>query len=411
MLLTQEQHRRGFVRWVGATQSTVVIRTPDGSMKSTPMVESTGSVPDFVPPGNGEIEVIPTDASVVEPPFRIVWDRLERDEIEARGVDTEFGEFHLIGMTGPEQLERLVVAVPYLHWDECWVVRVGDIAVRFVNRLPLERPGDESLVHEQDSSVFTVTVGTRVVEGWLIDIIAPKEIGDHVEIAYSVLALLALVVGDAAIGTVIQRDEMAPVSGLALHEVQVLQYPIPSAPNQSLRMPIRIAEGQLREFDWLLTRLISDEALRADTLLALRWLERAWRKSDDIDRFTAAVTGLESLVTRRSDRHGFEVPFADILRDPRVAEFLAPLRAEYPDHFVKRLLERLLDKRPSAQDRFAGVAEVLRLGPEASTDFREANKQRGPLVHGSVGTVKPGLADKTTKLLAATILSVLHGRD
>jgi hypothetical protein len=204
---------------------------------------------------------------------------------------------------------------------------------------------------------------------------------------------------------------MAPVSGLALHEVQVLQYPIPSAPNQSLRMPIRIAEGQLREFDWLLTRLISDEALRADTLLALRWLERAWRKSDDIDRFTAAVTGLESLVTRRSDRHGFEVPFADILRDPRVAEFLAPLRAEYPDHFVKRLLERLLDKRPSAQDRFAGVAEVLRLGPEASTDFREANKQRGPLVHGSVGTVKPGLADKTTKLLAATILSVLHGRD
>ena len=30
---------------------------------------------------------------------------------------------------------------------------------------------------------LTVTVGTRLVQGWLIDIIAPKGIGDHVEIA------------------------------------------------------------------------------------------------------------------------------------------------------------------------------------------------------------------------------------
>jgi hypothetical protein len=119
---------------------------------------------------------------------------------------------------------------------------------------------------------------------------------------------------------------------------------------------------------------------------------------------------LDSLVTRRSERHGFEVPFAEILRDPRVAELLAPLRSEYPDEFVKRLLERLLNKQPSAQDRFTAVAELLRLGPEASADFREANKQRGPLVHGSTGKVKPGLAGTTTKLLEKTLLSVLRGR-
>ena len=149
-------------------------------------------------------------------------------------------------------------------------------------------------------------------------------------------------------------------SGIIL---QVLLHPIPSAPNQTLRMPIPITEDQLREFDRLLTRLVSDEALRNDTLLALRWLERAWRKSDEIDRFTAAVTGLDSLVTLRSERHSFEVPFAEILSDPRVAELLAPLRSEYPDEFVKRLLERLLNKQPSAQDRFTAVAELLRLGP------------------------------------------------
>lgn len=422
MLLTQDQHRRGFVRWVGETQVTVVIGVPDGSVKSTPMVDSTGSVPDFVPPGDGEIEVLPTDTRVVDPPFRIVWDRLVADEIEATGFDTDSGAFHLNGMTGPERLERLVVAVPYLRWDERWVVRSGAIAVRFINRLPLERPGEESLVHEEGSSVFTVTVGTRLVEGWLIDIIAPKESGNHVEIAYSVLALLALVVGDAAIGTVIQRDEMTPVFGtvvqrdetgpvfgLASHEIQVLLHPIPSAPNQTLRMPISITEDQLREFDRLLTRLMSDEALRDDMLLALRWLERAWRKSDEIDRFTAAVTGLDSLVTRRSERRGFEVPFAEILRDPRVAELLAPLRSEYPDEFVERLLQRLLNKQPSAQDRFAAVAELLQLGPEASVGFREANKHRGPVVHGSAGKVSVGLAQRTTKLLAATLLAVLRG--
>jgi hypothetical protein len=76
MLLTQEQHRRGFVRWVGGTEVSVVIGTPDGSVKSTPMVDSTGSVPDFVPPRDGEFEVIPTNADVVDSPFRIVWDHL-----------------------------------------------------------------------------------------------------------------------------------------------------------------------------------------------------------------------------------------------------------------------------------------------------------------------------------------------
>jgi hypothetical protein len=423
MLLTQEQHRRGFVGWVGGTEVSVVIGTPDGSVKSTPMVDSTGSVPDFVPPRDGEFEVIPTNADVVDSPFRIVWDHLIGDEIEARGFDSESGAFHLLGMTGPERLERLVIAVPYLRWDECWTARAGNIALRLINRLPLERPGDEDFVHEEEHSTITVTVGTRLVQGWLIDIIAPKGIGDHVEIAYSVLALLGLAVGDAAIGTVIQRDEMAPVFGtvdqrdevgpmfgLAGHEIQVLLHPIPSAPNQTLRMPIPITEDQLREFDRLLTRLVSDEALRNDTLLALRWLERAWRKSDEIDRFTAAVTGLDSLVTLRSERHSFEVPFAEILSDPRVAELLAPLRSEYPDEFVKRLLERLLNKQPSAQDRFTAVAELLRLGPEASADFREANKQRGPLVHGSTGKVKPGLAGTTTKLLEKTLLSVLRGR-
>jgi hypothetical protein len=210
MLLTQEQHRRGFVRWVGGTEVSVVIGTPDGSVKSTPMVDSTGSVPDFVPPRDGEFEVIPTNADVVDSPFRIVWDHLIGDEIEARGFDSESGAFHLLGMTGPERLERLVIAVPYLRWDECWTARAGNIALRLINRLPLERPGDEDFVHEEEHSTLTVTVGTRLVQGWLIDIIAPKGIGDHVEIAYSVLALLGLAVGDAAIGTVIQRDEMAP---------------------------------------------------------------------------------------------------------------------------------------------------------------------------------------------------------
>src|SRR5262245_17927953 len=157
MLLTPEQHRRGFVRWRGETEVTVTIASIDGAARSTPMDDKRGSVPDFVPVGDGEIKVLPTSGTVVGPPFGIVWDRLVGDDIEARGFDTDSGAFHLVGMTGPGRLERLVVEVPYLRWDTPWTVRVGDIAVRFVNRLLLERPSDESFIHEGDVATFTTT--------------------------------------------------------------------------------------------------------------------------------------------------------------------------------------------------------------------------------------------------------------
>ena len=190
--------------------------------------------------------------------------------------------------------------------------------------------------------------------------------------------------------------------GLAGHEIQVLLHPIPSAPNQTLRMPIPITEDQLREFDRLLTRLVRDEALRNDTLLALRWVERAWRKSDEIDRFTAAVTGRDSLVALRSERHSFEVPFAEISAATlRVADLLAPLRSEYPDEFVKRLLERLLKQATfRARTDLRSVAELLRLGPASigrSPRGEQAARSTGPRLYRQ-GQARPRRNDHEVAL-------------
>jgi hypothetical protein len=408
VLLTAEQYRRGVVRWDGETEVVVTISSADGSQQSGVMNDKRGSIPDYVPETDGEVKVLPNRQDVVTPPFRFVWDREIQGDIEARVFDTELGVGHLRGMTGPEDSERIVLSVPYLRWNEPWVIRVGDVAIRFLDEMPIDMTTQEGWVSEENHAAFSQRFGPHLVQGPLIDIVAPRTIGKAHEITYAILALIALVVGDAAIGEVIHVDAMTMAHGLAGHEAQLLFRPITSAPNQTLRLPITVDEVWLQEINARVTRLMGRPELQEDTLIALRWLERALRKTDDVDRYTAAVSGLESLIARRAKRHGVEVEFARILRDPRVAEYLAPLRKEYPDDHVDRLLERLLNTMPSAQDRFKSVAEQLRLEQDATTEFREVNRQRGPVVHGSEGRVDHELMDKAVRLLTAMLFSVLR---
>ena len=123
MLLLSDQYRRGLVKyrrglvkWWGDSESTVVVTSRDGLIKSTPLTVQTGSVPDVLVEGGGHLEVIPLTSDVIIPPFRVVSDCLVDDEIEAQGFDTEPGRMHLIGMILPGSFNRLVVSVPYLTY-------------------------------------------------------------------------------------------------------------------------------------------------------------------------------------------------------------------------------------------------------------------------------------------------------
>jgi hypothetical protein len=259
---------------------------------------------------------------------------------------------------------------------------------------------------------YTTTLSTHLLEGRFLDIIAPQSFGEDREIAYSILGLLALVVSDAAVGDVVQMDRLAsePLDDLMVTgcETQLLQHTIPSTPNRTLRMPRPVREVDLQEVDQLLIRVIEDPVLREDALLPLWWYERALRATSEMDQYMAAVVGIDSLVTRRSKRLGFVSSIADLLVDQRVADLLAPLRDDYPDDHVNRLISRLVDKNPSMKDRFAGVAERLGLDDETRGSFRQAIDERGPVLHGSTGTVEEGSANKAVKLLGALLHAQLQ---
>jgi hypothetical protein len=412
MLLSSDQYRRGLVKWWGDSEATIVVASRDGSVKSEPMSDPTGSVPEIFIEGGGHLEVVPMSSDVIIPPFRVIEDRLVGDQVEAQGFDTELGKLHLIGMIAPGSFDRLVVSVPYLRWEDACVVRVDDVMVRLTNRMLLERTSDTEFVHAENESTYTTTLSTHLLEGWFLDIIAPDAVGEDREIAYSILGLLALIVSDAAVGTIVQMDRLdsRPLGDLivSLIETQLLQHTISSAANRTLRMPRPVREVDLQEFDRLLTRVIEDPVLREDGLLPLRWYERALRATSEMDRYMAAVIGIDSLVTRRSKRLGFVSPIADLLADQRVTELLAPLRDDYPDDHVNRLISRLLDKNPSMKDRFAGVAEKLGLDEEARANFRKAIDDRGSVLHGSTGIIEEELAKKAVELLAALLRAQLQ---
>jgi hypothetical protein len=380
------------------------------------MTNPAGNVPDtFLPPGGAvETELLP--AAQPELPEIVSWDRVVNEVVECRGCDFSAGIFQLTDMVAPIPSDRLVVSVPYLRWTDGAVIRVADVLVRFTHRMVLDRGGAIEAVHGSDHhSTFTQMFATHQLDGHFIDIIAPTSVGEHAEITYSVLGVLALALGDAAIGDVAHIDHIYPqmVDGqiLGMHETNVMQRPVPSAISGTLRMPIPLRGEELRECDRLLTLLLENEVIREDTMLALRWFERALRAGSEVDRYMAAVIGIESIVTNRSKRLGFVSPIADLLGDARVAELLAPLRDDYPDDHVNRLLSRLRDKNPSFKDRFGNVVEGYGLDEQTRATFRAAAEARGPILHGSVGTLGGGLADGSRKLLRELLLAEFRGVD
>lgn len=408
MLLSPEEYRRGLVKWQGGSPLQVTLKATDETVKSSAMTDPTGNVPDLMlPPGSSiEAELLPSEELV--PPETVSWDRVVDDEVEARGWQLETGVFQLLGMIAPAPSDRIVVATPYLRWEDGAVVRVGDVVVRFTRRMVLEMGGSIEASHERDDkSVFIQTFGTHQLDGSFIDIIAPAGIGEHSDIAYSILGLLALVMGSSAVGDIAFVDHTYPHRMgdqlFAMHGPNLLQQVIPSSVTGTLRIPRPLRLDDLQEFDRLLAILLEDKAIQEDVMLALRWYERAVRAGSDIDRYMAAVVGIESLVTHRSKRLGFVSPIAELLSDKRVVELLAPLREDYPEDQVDRILGRLLDKNPSLKDRFSGVANTLGLEEEVRLDFKKTVDARGPVVHGSTGVVTEGLPRKAIELLEALL--------
>ena len=264
-------------------------------------------------------------------------------------------------------------------------MRVGDVVVRFTNAVQFEGFQTESVDHRGDESTFIQEFSTRRREGSFIEVIAPEAMVDRPEIAFSIVGLLALVFGDAAIGDLVHRDALVSSPAGTEYAVKTAEYASPSAPNLTLRMPIEPPREWLEDFDRLLSRFVGNEDTLTDIALPLRWYERAVRTGSEVDKFLAAFVGLEALIGALGRRlPATELPIADLLQDARVPALLEPLRAAYPDDYVDRLINRLQDRNRSLRDRFDVVAASLTLCKRLA-GFRRTNTARHPLVHGRSG--------------------------
>jgi hypothetical protein len=320
MLLTANEYRRGVVKWAADTDATLAVVTFDGGRRitSSRMTEPAGSVPDIEPGDIVQMNMLANDPDTPLDYYRLSWDRCLRDEIVTILNGGPAGEAMLTGIPALGRFERLMLAVPYLQWDDGWVVRVGDVAVRFTNVLQFEGFSTDSVEHRGRESTVIQTFSTRQIEGSFIEIVAPETMSDRHEIAFAIVGLLALVFGEIAIGDNVHRDVLISTPAGTEYAVTTPLHSIPSAPNLALRMPIQPPIEWMQDFDRLLTRFVDVTDVRTDTALALRWYERAARTGGNVDKFLAAFVGLESLIGALGRRVGVESPIADLLRDPRV---------------------------------------------------------------------------------------------
>jgi hypothetical protein len=409
MLLSSDEYARGLVKWSinGGATVTVVSGHDEDAVSSSLLTDAAGSIPDIVAGEDVSISTVANSSSALGAPIWVSWDRLFRDQISTHYIGSEIGELALIGIPGPGQFERLIVSVPYLQWGDGWVVRVGDVIVRLCNSIAVERHERIEEQYADRRTTFVLDFRSHRLDGSFVEIVAPGSIGEQHEIAYAILGIAALVFGDAAIGDLVQLDVLTSTPMGTQFAVRYSHGSDTSAPNRTLRMPIRPNREMLEHFDRLLTQFLEQEGIRADCSLPLRWFERAVRTGNGVDGFLAAFVGLESLIGAQARRIGVESPIADLLRDPEVPELLAPLRARYPHDQIDRLVSRLQNRTPSLRDGFEAVAANLGLSEEDQQAFKSASDARHPLVHGGRGTIDDGVAERSVKLLETMLKAVV----
>ncbi|MDP9359166.1 MAG: hypothetical protein M3Q71_06080 [Chloroflexota bacterium] len=334
------------------------------------------------------------------------------DDIDALVIDPANGIAQsVIGIPDIGRFRRIAVSVPYLDWSEDAVFRVGGVVVRLVKQGRLLHP-TRSSVDSPKTAMAWRNDGQQ--EPWMdrfVEIVAPEGAADEDDLAFAILGLLALVVGDAVVGDLVMSDtrEFVPHLGSTEYSVSFMGQGswLPSSVSLTLRLPVLITEEQLDAFDRSLAVLTAKGPLPDKIALALRWYERELRSFSPIDRLLASFVGIEATITVISEVNRFQSPIADLLDDDRIPALLQPLVDKHGEHKVDRLRKRLVDKRPSMLDRFDFAAGKLGLSSEASARFRSTKNLRDAVMHGSNRPIGHDAATAASGLLAEVIRSTI----
>lgn len=380
MRLAPEEYRRGILFWSISAKATFKTSTAPAPAQppewSVPLTDSNGSKVQSPPQRYIRLACDLDDPSATERPFLVRWEREFNGAILTALWDGSLVHpgAKLMHIPNYGKFHRLVLATPYLGWAEDAVIRVADVAIRLIQgRVKGEKvePLDEVEVGEGQVSITGRATGLAEAEGRFVEIVAPGESAETAEqLAYSIVGLLALCMGDHVVGEVVFSESYdASQSG----QLGSLRIPV------TARIPRQTETVELDTVDLILPFLLGDDRSARARTLALRWYEQAIRATSPLDELLSYFIGIETVVNAYAADHG---PVAEAIdRRTRFDALLQRLSEEFDDETVGLVTQRLV--QPTLMERFK--LYVLRHGWEQFLveHFRRLAGIRNDAFHGN----------------------------
>lgn len=389
MKLSRDEYARGLLRWdVGrpeaervsvrtASSDTPIDANESGFTWSEWYTDPDGSKVSSQPRRYVKIEARSTEPVTRSTLERVVW---EREQVTSIWPIPASGEVRKLSFVPDEGFfHRLVISVPSLEWPQDAVIRVDKALVRFVRG---SVDGEHITPMEQVSSTETGNlqiggggVEPKTAEGRFIEIVAPGEAHeDATERAFGIWGLVAIAMGDQAVGDVVFSEAYEVNSTEQLGRLEI---PVTAV------LPLKAKESDIDTIDFILPMIMGTEPSRNSRMLALRWYQKGLSSSEPIERFFSFFIGIEAIVNSFARTEG-PVPVVEERRaiyKPVLAAFDESI--DIGDRAL--LLQRLTEA--TFMERFRFYVERNALDSDLVDKFRDLNDARRGAFHGSLGNI------------------------
>lgn len=405
MLLSQDQYRRGLLKWEIDSPAVVLTSTtslPDARSRTwaAPASKPEGSLVSSPSRQFGRIRIQAQDASSLRRPWEVRWEKIFQGRI-VTWVWTHlspdlpmlleqvpnFGSFH-----------RLVVETPFLEVGEETTFRLGDLVVRFiVGEVVGEKVDKSQTVRYEPERIVLESgwIGTERKQGRFIEIVAPGKTADEAEEhTFCILGALAAYLSDQVVGPVLFSERHHNPRGVG----GTLAF------GGAGRNPWRAADEALSQIHSALDYFAGDtkrSSLAASVALACRWYEHGVRAETNVDRLLSFFVGIEAIINGFAAEHG-PLPIAQQRRRrfrARRRDLLAALDGD--ERIFNRVFNYLIDATKA--ERFAFFAEQRGWTAGDIEGFRRVGQIRDGLFHGSAASVSNEEA-RSAKILLARML-------
>ncbi len=395
MRLTIDEFKRGLVTWSPRPGLHVRVGTKTNSADelvwSAPMDNADGSVV--------EIETKPLMAVALtgfqQAAKAGFWVKVERDVdgVVRTAIWNEDlqGPVSLKHLPGTGTYHRLVIDAGTFDWNDDSVFRVGGLLVRFINgKIEGEARGTLKPFSKEDGTFgFQGMQETQTLSGRFVEIVAPGDSADVAEaLAYGVLGLLALTLGQNLLGTILFSEPWLAVTGK--------QEGAAIVPGREF--PRKAAAAEFASLDGLLGRVIHNGRIERARLVALRWYERGFRTEDPTDMLLSCYVGIEALVAALAKDEGPIPP--ELARQHENDAVVASLKG-----FAKAVRDRVSFRLRGAsmREQFVYYGDRRLLPDDLVDEFVELKGLRDSIVHGDHVVIDINRARRAERLLRAML--------